>query len=74
MFKKRYTKWVALGSFSFTNYDYVTFIRKNLKNGLLQFKTKKVNGWFGVLGCTSNFMPTSLINTQKVWDDVNNSN
>jgi len=71
MFKKRYTKWCALGSFTHLSYDYVTFIRKNLKNGLLQFKTKRVNGWFAVMQCTTPFMPSNLIDTGKVWNEVN---
>lgn len=71
MFKKRYTKWVAFGNFRYGSYEYITFIRKNLKNGLLQFKTKRVNGWLGVMSCTNPFMPTNLIDTGKVWDEIN---
>lgn len=71
MFKKRYTKWVAFGNFTHGSYEYITFIRKNLKNELLQFKTKKVNGWFGVMSCTTPFMPRDLINTGEVWNEVN---
>lgn len=71
MFKKRYTKWVALGHFTYGRYDYVTFIRKNLKNGSVRFKTKRVNGWFLVHNCTNTFMPKTLIDTKKVWDEIN---
>lgn len=72
--KKRHTKWEALGRFNFDSYEYITFIRKNLKNGMLQFKTRRVNGWFGVMSCTEPFLPSNLIDTQKVWDKVNNFN
>lgn len=68
--KRNRTKWIPLGMFSFSGYDYVTFIRKNLKTGMLYFKTKRVNRHFLAVNCVNNVLPHNLINTQKVWDDI----
>ena len=72
MFKKRYTKWEQLGSFSFSSKDYVTFIRVNKKNGLPQFKTIRVN-WFPLsMGCVSSILPANFMDVQKQWDKMFN--
>lgn len=70
-FRRRYTKWIPLGNHKFHSYDYVTFVRKNLNTGMLQFKTKRVNGYFAALGCLHTFLPSDLIDTQKAWDEIN---
>lgn len=49
MFRKNYTKWKPLGTMDFQGKEYVTMIRKNKKNGMLQFKTIRINGFFLVL-------------------------
>lgn len=72
MIKKRYTKWIPLGGFTFGNNEYVTFVRKNIKTGMLRFKTKQVNGWFGSMGCTNPFMPDNIIDTAKAWEEITN--
>lgn len=70
MFKRRKSKWVALGKFTFGNKEYVTFVRKNLKNGMLDFKTKRVNNPLFSMGCVNPFLPANLIDTKKVWDEI----
>lgn len=70
MFRKNYTKWKPLGTMDFQGKEYVTMIRKNKKNGMLQFKTIRINGFFGAMGCVHGFLPRTLIDTQKAWDEV----
>lgn len=70
MFRKNYTKWKPLGTMDFGGKEYVTMIRKNKKNGMLQFKTIRINGFFGAMGCVHSFLPRTLIDTQKIWDEV----
>ena len=72
MFRKNYTKWKPLGTFDFGGKEYVTMIRKNKNNGMLHFKTIRVNGFFGAMGCVNGFLPRTLIDTQKAWDEVTN--
>ena len=72
--KKRFTKWVALGSYNFAGTDFVTFCRKNTKSGMMQFKTKRVNGWIGTGICRNSFLPPTLIDTQRVWNEITTEN
>lgn len=72
--KKRFTKWVALGSYNFGGTDFVTFCRKNTKSGMMQFKTKRVNGWIGTGICRNSFLPPTLIDTQRVWNEITTEN
>lgn len=68
--KSRWTKWIPLGNFNYGGTDYITFVKKNRANGLLKFKTKKVNGFFGSMGGVHPILPTNLIDTKKSWDDI----
>ena len=72
MFKKRYTNWTPLGSFDFQGKDYITFIRKSKKDGMIHFKTKRVNKPFGVNNCVNNVIFKNLIDTEKAWSKVVN--
>ncbi len=66
----KYTKWKALGSWGFGGVQYLAFVRKNKKNGLMQFKTKRMHGK-RFSGVCDNYFRAS-IDTQKVWDDISN--
>jgi len=72
-FKRKLTKWIPLGKFCHGVTEHVTFARKNLKTGMIYFKTKQVNGWFGAGICTTPFMPHDIIDTQKAWDELNDA-
>ena len=61
-FKKKYTKYIVLGNYSFADIDYIVFVRKNLKNNILDFKTKRVNGFSS--GCVNKVLPRDLIDTK----------
>jgi len=71
-FKKHFTKWKPLGTMNFQGKEYVTLIRKNKKNGMLNFKTIRVNGFLGDLGCVHGFLPQTLIDTKKTWGEITN--
>lgn len=45
MFRK-YTKWIPLGEFTFSNKQYVVMVRGNKKTGMLYFKSCRVNKSF----------------------------
>jgi len=66
------SKWIPLGNFSHGSSDHITFVKKNFKTGMLYFKTKQVNGWFGAMQCYSNFVPSGLIDTKKQWEYISN--
>lgn len=61
-FLKKYTKYIVLGNYSYGDIDYIVFVRKNLKNNILDFKTKRVNGFSSV--CVSRVLPRDLIDTK----------
>lgn len=60
MFRKNYTKWKPLGTMDFQGKEYVTMIRKNKKNGMLQFKTIRINGFFWCYGVCSRLSSTNF--------------
>lgn len=67
IFKKRFTKWIPLGAYSWANNtDYIVFVRKNIHTGMMQFKTKRVHAWWAN---KNPFFP-KLIDTQKAWDEI----
>ncbi len=69
-FKRKLTKWIPLGRFTHGSHEHVTFVRKNLKTGMIYFKTKRTNSWIVAGICTTPFMPTNIIDTQKAWDEI----
>lgn len=68
--KSKWTKWIPLGNFSYAGTDYITFVKKNKVTGMLKFKTKKVNGFFGSMGGVHPILPAKLIDTKKAWDEI----
>lgn len=69
MFNKK-TKWIVLGNYQYGGSDYVVFVRKNLKNGLLDFKIKNVHAW-KMMSC-DNILPNGLIDVKAQWDKIIN--
>jgi hypothetical protein len=41
-----YSQWVVLTSYSSLDCTYVVHARKNLRTGMIQFKTKRINPFF----------------------------
>lgn len=69
--KKKYTKWIPLGSYSFSNEtQYVVFVRRNLKTDMLQFKTKQANPHPLRSVLVKPILNRELINTQEAWDKI----
>ena len=68
MFKrKRYTKWIPFANYKWVNsHEMIVLVRKNKKNGMLQFKTKRINetDYIGL------FIKDGLIDTNKVFQEV----
>lgn len=69
IFKSNYTKWIPLGNYSYNNKDYLVFCRKNIKNGLIYFKTQSVHGW---RISANRLLTNDLINTKEQWDKIIN--
>lgn len=65
MFKKRYSKWYPLGYYTIVGGDYITFARKNLKTGMLHFKTKSVNT--KIFNISNPILKEGLICVEKQW-------
>ena len=68
MFKKRYTEWVPLGSFSLGRVDYIALVKKNKKTSMLKFKTKRTHGNRMFSGCNPYF--NVPIDIQAQWDEI----
>ena len=68
MFKKRYTKWLPLGSFGFDGTDFIVFVRRNLKTNMLSFKNKAVNQRLG--SCNNTIIPYDLIDVREAWKKI----
>ena len=68
LFKKRYTKWIPFGNYRFSDTDYIVFVRKNKKNGLMQFKTVKVHN--AIFYYRNNIVPMGLIDTKAAWEKI----
>lgn len=71
IFKKRLTKWIPLGSFDFSGVQYIVFVRKNIKTGMLKFKTKRINGKLVHGSRVHPIIQTNLINTASAWEAIN---
>ena len=68
---KKYTKWIPLGTYSYGYTDYIVFVRKNLRNGMMQFKTKTAAGNFTMYKHI--FIPVDLIDTEAAWKTITES-
>ena len=69
LFKNKYTKWIAFGNYTWAGDTcYMVFARKNLRTGMLSFKTKMIHTWWR---SKSPFVP-KLIDTEKAFNDLIN--
>ena len=69
MFKNRFTKWIPFGNYTWAGSNcYIVFARKNVKTGMMQFKTKLIHSWWRN---KSPFVP-NLIDVKKSWDELIN--
>ena len=68
LFHKK-TKWIPLGIFTCSQDEYIVYVRASKKNGMMQFKTKKVNSqtW----GFNGRMLPSDLINIKDQWELIN---
>ena len=66
MFKSNYTKWIPFGVNTHACQHYMVFVRKNKKNGILQFKSKKIQTSF----YNGSFVTHDLINVKDSWDKI----
>jgi hypothetical protein len=68
MFNKKFTKWIPLGNYSWGgDNDYIVFARKNKKTGMIDFKTKRVQGFWSN---KNPFIPCDLIDVKAAWDNI----
>lgn len=67
MFKNKWTKWIPFGNYTWAgNTCYMVFVRKNLKNGMMEWKTKMIHSWWR---SKEPFVP-KLIDVQKAWEEI----
>lgn len=66
-FKSKKTKWLPLGRYVHAGADYITFFRKNLKTGMMEFKTKRVNINNRFDTSCYPILPVDLIDTKEAW-------
>lgn len=52
--------------------QFVTLARKNLKTGMIYFKSKRANPRRFFDSDVNPYMPPHIINTQKAWDELVN--
>lgn len=71
IFNKK-TKWIVLGNYSYGYTDYVVFVRKSLKTGLLDFKVKSVHPHTTFRGA-GNILAKDLINVTEQWNKIINN-
>ena len=64
----RKTEWIPFGTYRYAYTDYIVFARKNLKTGMIYFKTKIATGAFTVY--RDHYIPTDLIDTKAAWDKI----
>jgi len=64
---RRFTKWIPFGNYSYGDADYIVFVRKNKKTGILQFKTKTTYSFFS---WKSSYIPNDLINVKEQWQKI----
>jgi len=62
---------MPLGNYSWAGVDFIVFVRRNMKNGLCQFKTIRVHTRFR-LDLVPNVLPSTLIDTRKAWNELIN--
>lgn len=67
MFRKNLTKWHVLATYNQSGNDYVVFFRKNLKTGMMYFKTKSASNR---LHCAYNMAGKSFVSIEETFKMV----
>lgn len=67
LFKPRYTKWVPFGNYNYGTAEYIVFVRKHFKTGMMQFKTKRIHDWWKGKDL---FVPVYLIDVKQAWEEI----
>lgn len=68
MRKGKFTEWIPLANYSWSSQtDYIVFARRNLKTGMIQFKTKRVINWWAN---KSLCIPHNLIDVKTQWNKL----
>lgn len=62
------TKWIPLGNYSFSDKDYVVFVRANLKTGMMFFKVKNIHRFV----FANRTLPVGLIDVAAAWKEITN--
>lgn len=66
MIKRKLTKWKVMATYNQSGSDYIVFVRKNIKTGMMYFKTKRVGSPFV---CSYHFI-VNLVDIQKTFDEM----
>lgn len=63
LFKRQFTEWIPLGIHTHGYVHYLVLVRKNKSNGMLQFKSRRVqkSHYCGI------FIPYDLIDVKTQW-------
>lgn len=66
--KKKWSKWLPFGKYEYGGVEYVVFVRKNLTNGMMSFKTKRVHPYNG--GHNRPFLSKLEIDPTASWNEI----
>lgn len=73
LFEKK-TKWIPLATYNSVATDYIVFVRRGLKTGMLYFKTKRVTPLFVCShNLVKNFFDVSLQFDKALTDNVDSN-
>jgi len=67
MFEKK-TKWLPLVAYNQSGTDYIVFVRKGIKSGMIYFRTKRITPTFSI---SYNFQKT-LLDIKEQFDKILN--
>ena len=72
MFRRKFTKWIPLGNYKWAgSKEMVCFVRKNLKTGMMEFKTKTMNTYpLFKYAHDGLFIKDDIIDTKKAWEEI----
>ena len=68
--KSKFSEWIPFGNYVFGATEYIVMARKNLDNGILQFKSIKAQTSL----YHNRYIPANLIDVKKQWELLNPSN
>jgi len=67
---KRYTKWIPFANYNYGGSSYMIFVRKNLINGMLYFKTKNINPNGNIFTIEKDFHCERLLDESKQFVEI----